>query len=174
MPWFRQTDEVDAEDLLNRVRRDSVLDLQQTSLWNDEFGGRDEGEFRLPGLEVTDGQVAKVKMLGPGIDTERVAVDALLALVLTNQEIYLGQSYECVSTLSGSPLADVFEIKRRRLLHAPDKESPITRVFELTKIPNLARLVMNDKRNLSKLRKLSRSRHGVTFRDWFQSRSNYL
>jgi len=59
MPWFRQTDEVDAEDLLNRVRRDSVLDLQQTSLWNDEFGGRDEGEFRLPGLEVTDGQVAK-------------------------------------------------------------------------------------------------------------------
>jgi hypothetical protein len=93
-------------------------------------------------------------------------------LVLANIEIYLGQQYECVGTVTGSPIADVLEIKRRRLLHAPDTEPPITRFLELTRVPDLSRLVLKDKRNFTKLRKLSRSRHGAAFRDWFQTHAN--
>lgn len=166
-----QSDEVDAEELLSVVRQDAIRDLQQTSLWRDEYGGKNEGEFRLPGSQPMTGQ-AQVTVLGPGTDTTSKPIDALLGLVLANIEIYLGQQYECVGTVTGSPIADVLEIKRRRLLHAPDTEPPITRFLELTRVPDLSRLVLKDKRNFTKLRKLSRSRHGAAFRDWFQTHAN--
>jgi len=98
--------------------------------------------------------------------------DPLLSLMLANIEIHLGQQYECVGTVTGSPISDVLEIKRRRLLHIPEGVPPITRFLELTKVLDLSRLVLKDNRNFAKLRRLSRSRHGVAFREWFQARAN--
>lgn len=152
---------VETSAAIDYVRHDAFRDLKETPLWRDLYQDSNPDVLRLPGMEEM-----QVRVLGPSMDVSTNVVDALLALALTNLELYLSEKFECDSTSSGSPIGDAVALKLQRIYGGKPYPS-IWSFLEIARVPNPAQAILSETRQFKRLLKIRRSGNGVAFREWF-------
>lgn len=153
---------MELSQVLRTVRDNAYADLRHTPLWNDAYTFHKPGLLKLPGM-----QKNQVRVLGPTTDASGNPVDALLALTLTNIELYLSKQFSCISMSTGSPVGDCIELKLSQLKRDHPARSRLWSFLEVTNVPNLAAVTLADPTRFADLLKLTQSRNARIFREWF-------
>lgn len=154
---------MDLSQVLDAVRENAYADLRHTRLWRSYYAFHKPGLLKLPGM-----QKMQTRVLGPTTDAEDNPVDALLALTLTNIELYLSKQFNCTSMSTGSPIGDCMALKLRHLIkYDHPARDRLWSFFEVTNVPNLAMATLDDPAKFSDLLKLTQNRNARVFREWF-------
>jgi hypothetical protein len=148
--------------VLGQVKDNAYADLRHTSLWRDYYTFQKPGLLKLPGM-----QKMQVRVLGPTTNALDNPVDALLALALTNIELYLSNQFGCASMSTGSPIGDCIELKLNHLKHDHPARSRLWSFFDVANVPNLAAVTLADPIRFADLLRLTQSRNARVFREWF-------
>lgn len=144
------------------VKDSAYADFRHSPLWHASYVGR-TGSFKLPGSNKHT-----VTMLGPTTDPSSKPIDALLALTLSNIELYLSNQFSCVSMSTGSPMGDCLDLKSG---YSGKKDHPgrhrLWSFLDVASVPNLAAVTLADQSKFSDVLKLTDSRNARVFREWF-------
>lgn len=153
---------MELSQVLGVVRDNAYADLRHTSLWHDYYTFHQPGLLRLPGM-----QKMQTRVLGPTTDASGNPVDALLALTLTNIELYLSKQFGCISMSTGSPVGDCIELKFSHLRRDHPARTRLWSFLEVTNVPNLAVVTLADPTKFSDFLRLTQNRNARIFREWF-------
>lgn len=153
---------MELSQILHEVHGNAYADLRHTPLWRDRFAFHKPGLLKLPGM-----QKMQTRVLGPETEAAKNPVDALLALTLTNIELYLSKQFDCTSMSTGSPVGDCVALKLGRLNRSHPARDRLWSFFEVTNVPNLAAITMGDSEKFSALLRLTQNRNAKQFREWF-------
>ncbi len=153
---------MELSQVLGAVRDNAYADLRQTPLWNNYYAFHKPGLLKLPGLEKM-----QTRVLGPTTDATNNPIDALLALALTNIELYLSKQFNCTSMSTASPVGDSIDLKLSHLRRSHPARNRLWSFLEVASVPNLAAVTLADSKKFSNLLSLTRGRNARTFRQWF-------
>ena len=153
---------MELSQVLDSVRDNAYADLRHTPLWNSDYAFDKPGLLKLPGV-----QKMQTRVLGSDTDASKNPVDALLALTLTNIELYLSNQFDCTSMSTGSPVGDCIELKFRHLMRDHPARTRLWSFLEVTNVPNLAAVTLTDQSKFADVLRLTQSRNARVFREWF-------
>ena len=153
---------MELSQVLGAVRDNTYADLRHSPLWHDYYSFHKPGLLKLPGM-----QKMQTRVLGPTTNASGNPVDALLALTLTNIELYLSKQFGCASMSTGSPVGDCIELKLRHLMHDHPARTRLWSFLEVTNVPNLAAVTLADPTKFADLLRLTQNRNARVFREWF-------
>lgn len=153
---------MELSQVVDAVRDNAYADLRHTPLWHNYYTFHKPGLLKLPGM-----QKMQTRVLGPNTDASGNPVDALLALTLTNIELYLSKQFGCTSMSTGSPVGDCLDIKLSYLKRDHPARNRLWSFLEVANVPNLAAVTLADSAKFSSLLKLTQSRNASVFREWF-------
>lgn len=156
------SNEMELSQIVDAIRDHAYADFRHTHLWNSAYAHKKPGMFKLPGAGKNT-----VTMLGPTTDSSSKPIDALLALTLSNIELYLSKQFSCVSMSTGSPIGDCLDIKSRFSSKEHLGRKRLWSFLEVASVPNLAAVTLADQSKYSDVLKLTRSRNARVFREWF-------
>ncbi len=154
--------QMELSQVLSAVRDSAYSDLRKTRLWHDRYAFHRPGLLKLPGMKKME-----VRVLGPDTNVTEDPVDALLALTLTNIELYLSQQFGCDSMSTGSPIGDCIDIKCSNLHRDHPARTRLWSFLEIADVPNLAAVTLADPAKFTDLLSLTNSRNANSFRQWF-------
>lgn len=153
---------MELSQVLGAVRDNAYADLRKTPLWHNYYSFHKPGLLKLPGM-----QKMQTRVLGPNTNASDNPVDALLALTLTNIELYLSKQFDCASMSTGSPVGDCIELKLGHLQRGHPGRNRLWSFLEVANVPNLASVTLADSSRFSDLLKLTQNRNARVFREWF-------
>lgn len=153
---------MELSQVIDTVRDNAFADFRHTPLWRDYYTFRKPGLLKLPGMKKM-----QVRVLGPTTDVSANPVDALLALTLTNIELYLSKQFGCISMSTGSPIGDCMELKLRHLMRDHPARTRLWSFLEVANVPNLAAVTLADPTKFADLLRLTQNRNAQVFREWF-------
>jgi hypothetical protein len=153
---------MELSQVLGAVRDNVYADLRKTPLWNDYYSFHKPGLLKLPGLEKM-----QTRVLGPTTNATNDPIDALLAITLTNIELYLSKQFNCTSMSTGSPVGDCIDLKLSHLQRSHPARSRLWSFLEVASVPNLAAVTLADSKKFASLLRLTHSRNARLFREWF-------
>lgn len=153
---------MELSQVLNAVRDNAYADLRHTSLWHDYYTFHKPGLLKLPGMKKM-----QTRVLSPTTDASGNPVDALLALTLTNIELYLSKQFGCASMSTGSPVGDCIKLKFSHLKKDHPARNRLWSFLEVTNVPNLAAVTLADPTRFADLLRLTQTRNARVFREWF-------
>lgn len=148
--------------LVAAIKDNAFADLRHSPLWRDRYVGKKPGMFKLPGSNKNT-----VTMLGPPTDPSKSPIDALLALTLSNIELYLSNQFSCISISTGSPIGDCLDLKYNQGKRDHPGRHRLWSFLEIASVPNLAAVTVAEKSKFSDLLKLTHSRNAKVFKEWF-------
>ena len=153
---------MELSQVLGAVRDNAYADLRHSPLWNDYYTYHKPGLLKLPGM-----QKMQTRVLGPNTNALDNPVDALLALALTNIELYLSKQFGCTSMSTGSPIGDCINLKLNHLMREHPARGRLWSFLEVANVPNLAAVTLADPTRFADLLSLTQSRNASVFREWF-------
>lgn len=153
---------MEMSQVVSTIRDSAFADFRHSPLWRDRYSGKEPGTFRLPGSNKNT-----VTMLGPPTDPTSKPIDALLALTLSNIELYLSNQFSCVSMSTGSPVGDCLDLKSNRGKKDHPGRHHLWSFLEVASVPNLAAVTLADKSKFADILKLTHSRNAKVFKEWF-------
>lgn len=153
---------MEMSQVVSTIRDSTFADFRHSPLWRDRYAGKEPGTFRLPGSNKNT-----VTMLGPPTDPTTKPIDALLALTLSNIELYLSNQFSCVSMSTGSPVGDCLDLKSNQGKKDHPGRHHLWSFLEVASVPNLAAVTLADKSKFADILKLTHSRNAKVFKEWF-------
>lgn len=153
---------MEMSQVVSAIKDNAYADLRHSPLWRGRYTSRKPGTFKLPGSNNMT-----VTMLGPPTDPSEKPIDALLALALSNIELYLSNQFSCVSISTGSPMGDCLDLKYNRGKRDHPARHHLWSFLEVASVPNLAAVTIADKSKFSDVLKLTHSRNAKVFKEWF-------
>ena len=156
--------DVETSEILEAVRRESIADFKQSSMWRPRFSFPKPDLLVLPGMENM-----QVKVMGMNPDPLGNVVDTLLSLVLYNSDFYLSRKFDCTSISPFFPIGDVLRIKTTRAI---GRSEALWKLFEINRVPDFSFIDLNQYDVFKALHKVTLSSKAKSFREWFHSREN--
>lgn len=153
---------VEMSQVVSAIRDNAFADFRHSPLWRDRYVAKKPEMFKLPGSNKNT-----VTMLGPPTDPSKKPIDALLALTLSNIELYLSNEFSCVSMSTGSPIGDCLDLKSSQGKKDHPGRHRLWSFLEIASVPNLAAVTLADKSKFSDVLKLTHSRNAGVFKEWF-------
>lgn len=153
---------MEMSQVVSAIRDNAFADLRHSPLWRDRYVGKKPSMFRLPGSNKNT-----VTMLGPPTDPTSKPIDALLALTLSNIELYLSNQFSCVSMSTGSPMGDCLDLKSNQGKRDHPGRHRLWSFLEVASVPNLAAVTLADKSKFADVLKLTHGRNAKVFKEWF-------
>lgn len=156
--------DVETSEILEAVRRESIADFKQSSMWRPRFTFPKPDLLVLPGMKKM-----QVKVMGMNPDPLGNVVDTLLSFVLYNSDFYLSRKFDCTSISPFFPIGDVLRIKAIRAI---GRSEALWKLFEINRIPDFSVIDLNQYDAFKALHKVTLSSKAKSFRKWFHSREN--
>lgn len=161
---LERTREVTAQAIFDKVRRETMADLQRSPELRNACGLSRHGQGPLPGVPFD-----QIRIYG-GTDSDEWKgdpADLILALGAANTELWLGQHLRCMDASTASPIGQV--LKAKGITQATDTQAPdaFTVLCEIADVPDLGEGVLAWQVPMGALLRLKESRDGGQFRRWF-------
>lgn len=162
----KQSNGLKTSTVVDAIRMDAYADLEQTITWDESYRFSKPDLLALPGMEKM-----QVRFFSPG-HFSGDPVDTLLALGHMNMELYLSDSFECVSTSTASPIGDCVALKLPRLDQDHPARPHLWSFLEIAGIPDLSELLLADNDRMAEFLELTSSPDAQQFRNWFHANAN--
>jgi len=158
---------IDWSEILNAVRRESIEDLKQTTLWRSEYESDKFDVLALPGMKQM-----QVRVIGPGHDPSINVVDTLLMLVRYNADLFLSKKYNCENVSPFFPVGDLLAIKSKRMGLETSISDKLWNFLEVIGIPDFGQIDLHAGKNFVNFLRITSSKTAKDFRGWFHSRNS--
>ena len=156
---------IETSELLEAVRRESILDFKESAMWNPRFSLPNPDRVALPGIKNM-----QVKVIGMDPDPLGNPIDTLLELASYNSDLYLAEKFECINASPFFPIGDYLRIKARRTSAQSDA---LWNLFEINDIPDFSDVDFAEEEKFSELHNATLSSKAKSFRRWFHSRESW-
>jgi hypothetical protein len=154
--------EISIKSLSEDIRKETYADILKSIYLPNNFSISGHNLNRLPGIGPKGVQIFG----GRNSSWKGNQIDVLLALATTNLELKLIQIINADDASTSSPIGHIFKAKANRLFGNNSSVS-LSKLFDITGIPDIGELILNKEFSLTDLLKLTTSANGIEFRQWF-------
>ncbi len=162
------TQQIDIRTVVDEIRDETYQDVIKSPSLRNHFALRNTELTKLKGIEPNG-----IRIYG-GIDGNWIGdeIDILMSLAATNLELRLAQRVDILDSSTASPVGHLIKAKAERSLRNDDVNQSFAVLKEVADIPDLGEGVLEKQCTIEQLIKLSQTRDGELFREWFHQNCN--
>lgn len=157
--------ELDANSLVDDVRKETYADILSSPLLQQSFSVLNTDLDHLAGIEPNQVRIYG----GPQIAWSGDEIDAVLALAATNLELRLAEAVQCLDASTASPMGHMLKAKAGRVFESSESAKSFSELCEIANVPDIGEAVLQNAVSVEQIVRLSDTRNAAEFRTWFHA-----